>query len=201
MPWHFKRNSIKNMQQQILDPQEQILELLGQENLTVRQLTRILNPNQYQYPNGDESTKSAKQALERIRHHIKKLRGDNLIVGDAYGKGEEYLYRLINCKTIRALSLTPQGKTDRHFYEHEKKCGNVFTALTLTGLLESWEGTKTVGKKFRPDRTFRLRGAHRRQHRQWGRKSLPPCFCGTPAHGRGLCKTHYARQFRQAQGW
>lgn len=32
----------------------------------------------------------------------------------------------------------------------------MFVALTLTGLLESWQGTNTVAKKFRPDRTFRV---------------------------------------------
>jgi hypothetical protein len=43
--------------------------------------------------------------------------------------------------------------------------------------------------------------AHRRQHRHWGREVSKPCRCGKPAHGRGLCKRHYARQFRQVQGW
>lgn len=42
---------------------------------------------------------------------------------------------------------------------------------------------------------------HRRKSDHWGRGVSNPCFCGLPAHGRGLCKRHYARQFRQAQGW
>jgi hypothetical protein len=42
---------------------------------------------------------------------------------------------------------------------------------------------------------------HRKKSERWGRKVSKPCFCGSPAHGRGLCKKHYARQFRQAQGW
>lgn len=138
--------------------QQQILELLSQENLTVRQLTRLLYPSDYPYPNGDDDSESSKKALERTRHHLKKLRQSKLVVGKPYGRGEEYLYRLIGNKTIRQLGYTPQDEAHKYLYDHEKLCADIFAALTLTGLLESWEGTKTVAKKFRPDRTFRLRG-------------------------------------------
>lgn len=42
---------------------------------------------------------------------------------------------------------------------------------------------------------------HAARSDHYGRPLSEPCFCGTPAHGRGLCKRHYARHFRQAQGW
>jgi hypothetical protein len=43
---------------------------------------------------------------------------------------------------------------------------------------------------------------HRLLHETWGRKrQANVCDCGKPIHGKSLCKNHYARKFRLAQGW
>lgn len=42
---------------------------------------------------------------------------------------------------------------------------------------------------------------HRNQHQTWGRRKQKPCYCGKAAHGKSLCRNHYAQVFRKVQGW
>lgn len=43
---------------------------------------------------------------------------------------------------------------------------------------------------------------HRKQHDSWGPIKYKECtLCDKKHHAKGLCKTHYAKQFRKQQKW
>jgi len=92
-------------------------------------------------------------------------------------------------------------RNGKHVYEHRWIVEQAIRRpLTPTEQVHHKNGIRDDN---RPSNLELCRNAfdHRSKSENWGRPLSKPCYCGSPTHGRGLCRNHYAKEFRKAQGW